>query len=642
MWSLEVDIPPRTGHPTSLMIGSCCGPRYRPPHKPDARLSWRSSLPVMHLAFAIDDILAEILKCLALTPQYPTFDFTLAARPGHRFPTNQVRDTLILESSEQTARRQALRALALTCRALSEPALDALWFCPRQGLYTVFRLFSAFQPMQQKSRHSGQGEYERCVRQHVLVFVDCVLNPIAQHFLLGEISPQEWTTFCSYAARVRQLVFWDHGVPELACRIPSVVDSLNKYSQGQPLFPSLSVLAWQRSSEKSGDASMKLLLRMLAAPSLTTFVLWHPEAREDGTSITENVSMLLRSGARRDLETILRACPSLRHVTVQVDLEPLAIHNLAMCGELETITLVNHVDSRVLRRLSQLPFLRGLTLASSTDTFTSSRSTKLEPAFPVLQRITFRDTTLPAAARALASVSSPTLSSISVTVNLEDDLPIDFNPLLRVISAPRIAAALRTLELRMRYTFASFSVNPVFALVDITDALTQLPNIEALTVHAYQKVLSVSDSDLAHLACSLPRLSALTLTSETLLRPHLSGARPTIMGLVDLARRCTMLERIVCDVAHVGESDLSALEERATMENSDVARSSSLAIVVFVCNNAGRKTVLYDAGRLARAMRALFPRLLGWSAMTGNPRPLAAESASLAFLVALDELQGKS
>ena len=72
--------------------------------------------------------------------------FTIASRRQYRYwgpqPLDAWREELKREYEKLEENRSTLFNSALSCRAMSEVALDELWSAPRGGIYAVLRLLS--------------------------------------------------------------------------------------------------------------------------------------------------------------------------------------------------------------------------------------------------------------------------------------------------------------------------------------------------------------------------------------------------------------------------------------------------------------------------------------------------------------------
>ncbi|TFK17930.1 hypothetical protein FA15DRAFT_732677 [Coprinopsis marcescibilis] len=111
-----------------------------------------------------------------------------------------------VEQYELEASRRNLAALALTCRAYLEPALDCRWRA-LDNLYPLFRILPAF-----------------------------VATPSKTHVLRGTISPEEWARFDWYARRVKRFCYSrDPNRLDIAMHVYFRIAQL----RSTPLLPSL-------------------------------------------------------------------------------------------------------------------------------------------------------------------------------------------------------------------------------------------------------------------------------------------------------------------------------------------------------------------------------------------------------------------
>ena len=104
----------------------------------------------MHPALLIDEIVTEILRNLSPTRLTPSQGHSPSRLPSwywkprrQTFAPSPVVD-VPEPDDEILASIHTLHSLSVSCRSLSERALDELWASPQGGLYSIFSLFSSF------------------------------------------------------------------------------------------------------------------------------------------------------------------------------------------------------------------------------------------------------------------------------------------------------------------------------------------------------------------------------------------------------------------------------------------------------------------------------------------------------------------
>ena len=100
-----------------------------------------------HPALTNYDILFEIVQQFSLVRR--PYDVSITRSAAYWGPPHPVIDDNQFNwersyTHPMEQERRMLASLSLTCRALSELALDELWAAPCGGLYTLLRLFPAF------------------------------------------------------------------------------------------------------------------------------------------------------------------------------------------------------------------------------------------------------------------------------------------------------------------------------------------------------------------------------------------------------------------------------------------------------------------------------------------------------------------
>ena len=408
------------------------------------------------------------------------------------------------------------------------------------------------------------------------------------------------------ASRVRELAFhtyWDVRVPWAI--EPSVFNILFQRSTGQALFPRLNVLAWQRDFD---DESFDRLFRMLAGPSLSVLLLYHPMWK--GGAPTFAPAHFSVDGCADDVEIVVESCPGLQHVLVDVVFGSPCLDRFAEVTPLRTF-VVTDADPRLLACIGHLPHLlrlRATMMPESDEQFRPTSDASSVALYPALQELIVDESTTSTATSLLASLSSPALSTASLTLD-EGDVA-SLTRCIDALSSPRIAASLRRLELVI--TCDDYDKKPNIPFKRAAAALLRLSALEILKFKVRDQVLSVEDLDVAQMARAWPRIAVLSIKYIALSRVRwtnapVDAARPSVQAVVSLARQCPRLERLTIDVGDIGEEELQVLETRA--EESDAEQQRTLVYLALRRGERMEGVSVCDRERLVRVLRRTFPNV---------------------------------
>ncbi|KAG9318036.1 hypothetical protein JVU11DRAFT_99 [Chiua virens] len=182
----------------------------------------------MHDALLITEVRSSILDFLVVDT---------APHPRKPHPKHD-----LMPKDTRRAGRRALSALARTCRALSEPALDALW-----------RRLHSLEPLL------------RCVRAKAISVVE------VEPETLAPFHEEEWDIVLRYALRVQELTVSD--VDTLSIKILQAL-----WFHTTVLLPNLRKLCWSHN-----DITQFATIRLLLSPSLVDLSVWLDDG--DHTSI---------------------------------------------------------------------------------------------------------------------------------------------------------------------------------------------------------------------------------------------------------------------------------------------------------------------------------------------------------------------
>ena len=181
-------------------------------------------------------------------------------------------------------------------------------------------------------------------------------------------------------------------------------------------------------------------------------------------------------------------------------------------------------------------------------------------------------------------------------------------PPLQTICTTHLSDGLQTLHIHLgtsRDTSAAlFGANPAVEFSNVFSSLLQLRRLKKLTIHAFYRVLSVSDPDLVQMIRAWPHLTTLMLTyvyhpynpNEPTRRYPLLAPHPSISAMAAFATSCDHLQLLCLDIASITKSEVAQLE-------GDVARGAlgpQQMLTAFVPSPAGG-----SLGRTRSALRAL-------------------------------------
>ncbi|KAH9911218.1 uncharacterized protein BXZ73DRAFT_82923 [Epithele typhae] len=521
--------------------------------------------PASHQVLLVDEILRIIIDALV------TYDWARPTRDGY----------------DRASRQRALFNLALTCRALSEPASDALWEAFFDGnVWTLIRI----------------GGFRRL--------------PPGPNWPVtlpnsGPLIADDWPAFRRCAARVHQIGYWSGKGSNKDLEIrPSVWEMLADKLGGETLFPRLKTLSWRATYREAEVYRRSRVLRVLVSPSVTTLCSaqanWWPKLR-------------------RDLSIIAERCPHLQAIDVR-HMSSLDAVSLAACRALRRIEVATLTDS-ALSCLAHLAHLDAL-LCRHLKPFEHPEPPPLWPS-----------RAFPASAPSRCSPRSPLGRARRRPVRRRD--------------APHAGAAPRALRparpLRRVPPRAHPRARPGRPARPALAPLYDLRALESLRVDApiasrdADAALVLADADVGRMARAWPALVHLRLCEQ--LAPA-SERAPSVLALVGLAEHCRALEAALVNVADVSEAEIALLEERAGGGGQRQLVQWRLAGARWA-----ERLKVADAGRLARAVSALFPALEGDGVLCAwerretryenlpTWRGATRNTAAYAFLLELDRIQ---
>ncbi|KAI1788316.1 hypothetical protein LXA43DRAFT_1025836 [Ganoderma leucocontextum] len=432
------------------------------------------------------DILLEILNHL---------------QPGRRTPQDKK-----ITRKRRLVCRQALLASALTCRTLSDLALDVLW-----------RALDDIQPLL------------RLLPGHKRTFV---LKP--------HIMPETWIKFQSYATRVREIGHFPN--PERVH--PSVWTFLAIKCEDLPLLPRLHDL----------DAYDLLLddlspLFLLLTPSLRSISLSVDEGGGWNSTASQVTVLVLQHIARvaprvKTFHMLGRHCFTTRkHLSM--------LQNFTGLTELSLGSDFGF-SGTILCQLSTTTSLNALTI-----TISHLNPSDLQPLgdnFRLLHRLTLRGA-LDDLVNFILACRLPLLDALILRVN-DCNTPRKLTPgLTSIYQHPDLPKSLT----RIGFEFRSGMIGRHQTLTQYLEPLLSFPKVEHCDLNFYNTAPSVCDNDLIRLGDAWPNLQHLNVRGRATVDRYdwddkygysytLNNTpaiqRPTVLGLTELARRCPTLRYV--------------------------------------------------------------------------------------------------
>ncbi|KAI0682007.1 hypothetical protein C8Q76DRAFT_804391 [Earliella scabrosa] len=490
---------------------------------------------------------------------------------------------------EPHAMRLTLASMALTCKALSDPASETLWAVLHVGLLPLVKTLSGLK----------RGEHEafstRYTQTHCTQYYD----------LDGELSPKEGERFDCLAARVRCLQYFHCTDPFESSLVAALASHCKRTSKA--LLPNLQALHWP---ESLGDENTLQMLRLLCtADTLHLFFLTHRTKYGFSGSVSH------------DLLVLSQFQTGLKHFRVDSDLPLAALPVISTLRALRTLRLTD-IDGSTWRQLGTLPFLTDLSVDRVSE-FQTGRATSPHGmqedldrcGFPALQRLKARGPL-----DLLTTISSPCLTALSLLT--EATRADELLHLLEKRFALQVVKTLREVHLTIDPVLQPSGVRMEFLFADLARALLPLSELENVSIHLRQRTISFTDEDVQRVNAAWPHLTSLALSfdaSDHLQRRWLPAGveirRPSFRNLVEYALSRPGLRTLDVEVAGVSDDDVAYLERAAALRVKDDRQYRPPAGLTWLTFARGdyRRTILLprDLDRLANALSDLFPGIGG-------------------------------
>ncbi|TFK22435.1 hypothetical protein FA15DRAFT_671560 [Coprinopsis marcescibilis] len=399
-----------------------------------------------------------------------------------------------VEQYELEASRRNLAALALTCRAYLEPALDCRWRA-LDNLYPLFRILPAF-----------------------------VATPSKTHVLRGTISPEEWARFDWYARRVKRFCYSrDPNRLDIAMHVYFRIAQL----RSTPLLPSLRHLHCPWISQSDFLISGVFLFLSPSLQSLEFCKITSIEDKLIGTFL----HTLHADGA--DLESIVLRGENLTDGMLDLVLPFSNLRTLEIDGMGPAIELA------WLQELGRKPKLEELALD-----FTNSNIEPLteDIGFPNLKSLMIT-ASIPFTRAFLPHITSTSLETL-VAVSSQDTASQRTGFITD--SVDRWGSCLQSFGLVHIIHGENLTISDELDLLTAIAPLLPLRNLREFRLEGY--ILNLTDENVVQLAMAWPRITKLLL-------PYVSGdrTRPTLNSLVNLRDLCPQLKhvRIPIDITDI-------------------------------------------------------------------------------------------
>ncbi|KAI1784515.1 hypothetical protein LXA43DRAFT_146924 [Ganoderma leucocontextum] len=433
---------------------------------------------------------------LALAGWHDTFHEIL----NHLEPTdtddNDDYDGKIFVAARRAFRRTLL-SLALSCHALLDPSLDKLW----NNLDDIHPLLKLLPNYQRR-------------------------NSI--HHLTGEITPEAWSRLQTYARRVRGITLGQEASID-ALVWPTILNQC----QGTLLFPNLQTLSMRMWNATHASFTP---IHALASPSLRYLSLSVDTEGADKASIATITGAMLQEFSMKS--------PGLIRLSFfpYMTIGPEHLMCLSRFTHMERLNISDYstIDEGVLLTLTNLGNLTHLQASVLLRDSTESALLGLKDGFQNLTKLEL--CCQPAhLTRFMLASPMPRLKDLCLQLasHSADGFETSLASICRHLRPPTLT--------RFRAELDNFRRPPRF-LINLLEPLLPFVNLEELEFF-FEEHLPLRNEDLERFSHAWPKLRALILIQgeTTLSTPNRmpgSVERPTLHGLVELARRCPQLDRL--------------------------------------------------------------------------------------------------
>ncbi|KAH9949841.1 hypothetical protein B0H21DRAFT_687727 [Amylocystis lapponica] len=480
----------------------------------------------------------------------------------------------------------ALAALARTCRAFQDVALDILW----RTLPNLAPLIKCF---------------PTDVWKELPVQIDSGLTAECNILLVKEPEASDFTRFLSYAARIRELRRCPDLVTLLGTSVHhtkvsgAVFSTLLKCQQRVPgpYFPNLRRFEWQQHNDANDDASLFLLLLNPKVADMSMHLVLPIDE-----TVLKQIDSALRQFAQNSprLENLTLICP-LSPNLVEAASRIILNHDYLRSVNTFNPTL-SPLSLEVILHLAQLPMLEKLSLRCDASAQASAVQTlckSLHPVFPALRHLVIYSENLSGCSTFLDVVHSSRLEHFHA-ITLVTPTALELQVFLTKLTQHAAHGTLAIVNLTSG--LSSPRDAPAYTLTDDTlRPLLTLRRIREFKI-ALRNPLMLDNAFVHDLARAWPDLHTLELGTEWRREHATPGV--TLKGLIPLVQHCPALEMLGIAV------DTDVAEIAADYALLRPGRGASNSKVVMLLMGTSR----LDEDREARVMVAgflsdLFPRV---------------------------------
>ncbi|KAJ7145253.1 hypothetical protein C8R46DRAFT_1360098 [Mycena filopes] len=423
-------------------------------------------------------------------------------------------DEIFRHIAERGQKGDAYR-LALTCKALSESALDCVWK-EIDGLTNLIYLLPS--DLWHGDDLEAPGEFEpetSCMTRKTVA--------------------SDWTRFLVHARRVKEFTYnsdpfraeYDERRPWTIFPGNTVLRQLHEQCPDRYLLPMLLTLNWRNTV---GD------IHLCMCPTLQNL-------RLDSSVSLAGVTELLE--AQAPLVTSL-ALNGRRTPTAVPDIDALSNAILRM-ARLTRFDCDLHIRADALAHLSRLPALDRLSIPFSSpddSRFASAASESNVPLFPSLTALLIGPSEPTLLGSLIKGISSTQLEWMWWEIT--DTRPHSILDVAAILAAHPSRAAFKRVVVTAKWDVILGGLPPGLITLHAFEPLISLSNLTELNLGL--SWLSLGNEDVEHIARSLPRLTALNLSASNgvILPPRI-----TLRALLSLFKHCALQNLgIVVDATH--------------------------------------------------------------------------------------------
>ncbi|KAJ7184806.1 hypothetical protein C8R46DRAFT_466922 [Mycena filopes] len=417
-----------------------------------------------------------------------------------------------------------LAALARTCKAFQDPALDVLWRF-QVDLVPALRLF----PEDLWDRRS-QGN------SNVLKFVA----------LRRPLNPADWKAPLAYWPRIKTFRISSFDLSTVSLE---VCESLRFRCPNRVLFPNVREVSWEAS-----------WYNRLSTPVLSILLSGRLQRiRIGGAESPPLFSLIYSLGS---------GAPDLTHVDLRgsnagIDILPSVETLLSKLKRLESLFLLA-ANATIFQRAAGMPQLKCLVVDKVLPFGPLSLDNVPRPHFPSLEIVNLWSTTPGFATTLIASIQHHALKTVNLLLSggMGDDETAD--RLYTALAAGRTHSALHTLRIEL----SGQAAEPITA--DTLRILLPFTHLRHLELRAL-KGFNLTDALVAELARTWTRVEDLSLGTLSL---GYAYPRVTLAGVHTLARHCPRLRALellidATAVPELDEDDVWAAQERLAVLRVD-------------------------------------------------------------------------